>query len=121
MKKSIIMVVDDDESILHLSRLVLEKEGYHVLTALSAEEARGLMKELLPELVITDLVMEPTEDGFEFIEKLRASHPNLPVFVLSSLDHRRCLEHAAALGVREYVVKPFRHVDLLKKVRDALA
>lgn len=112
-----ILVVDDKQS---LSSLVAQFLGqsYQVTTSVNGLEALTWMqKGNLPDLIITDLEM-PEMDGFEFIEKVKASglFSDIPIIVLScresSADRIKCLR----LGAQDYMVKPFNPEELLIRV-----
>jgi DNA-binding response OmpR family regulator len=89
MAKKKILWVDDDEDIVLSLQPRLEKEGWEVQTALSAEQARPMAVNNKPDLIIMDIIMEG-EHGYSAIEELR-SHSELeavPIIVFSSVTHR---------------------------------
>jgi CheY-like chemotaxis protein len=77
-----ILFVDDDDAVRRLTPLVLTSKGYEVRSAGDGLEALQLMKELVPELVISDLRM-PRMSGFEFLSIVRRKYPHLPVIAIS--------------------------------------
>jgi CheY-like chemotaxis protein len=77
-----ILVVDDDESIREVFSLILKKEGYEVTTAKNGFDALLKMKEMIPEVIISDLNM-PEMSGFEFLSVVRRRFPEISVIASS--------------------------------------
>jgi twitching motility two-component system response regulator PilH len=89
MAKKKILWVDDDEDLVLSLQPRLEKQGWEVQTALSAEQAKPMAVKNKPDLIIMDIIMEG-EHGYSAIEEIR-SHPELatvPIIVFSSVTHR---------------------------------
>ena len=109
-----ILVVDDEAANLALMRQVLAREGYRDVVT-EADPARALERfgDVVPDLVILDLMM-PGLDGYALLDALQRLVPAddlVPILVLTadaSLDARR---RALALGAREIVIKP---IDVLE-------
>ncbi len=121
MNGKTILLIDDSPDLLVLARKILESEGFQVLEALTVIDAFHILKDRIPNLILTDLVM-PKKDGFDFLRQ-RLSIPalkSIPVVVLSGLNRRDSVERAIALGACDYVIKPLRASLLLQKVRKAL-
>jgi len=82
--KKLILIVDDDHSLLRLTQMILEKIGYSSMVAASVSQAREILAENgRVDLIILDLMM-PDEDGFSFIqwlEKENSIQPNIPVIL----------------------------------------
>ena len=118
MKKTNIIVIDDEISILRYVSACLRKEGYQVVTANGGEEGLLLVEEENPELIILDIMM-PKMDGFEVCRRLR-EWIQAPIIMLSALggesDKVRCLN----LGADDYITKPFGTDELLARVRAVL-
>jgi CheY-like chemotaxis protein len=77
-----LLVVDDDQSVREVFTLLLEKEGYQVTTANNGFDALLKMKEMIPEVIISDLNM-PEMSGFEFLSVVRRRFPQLSVIASS--------------------------------------
>ena len=77
-----VLVVDDDESVRQVSKLVLASQGYEVITAENGFDALQLLRLALPNLIITDLSM-PGMSGFELLSVVRRRFPHLPVIAIS--------------------------------------
>jgi len=83
--KAVILCVDDEKNPLTLRKLVLERCGYRVLTAASAEEALTVFAANHIDLVISDYLM-PGVVGTELARQLKESHPHLPFILLSGVN-----------------------------------
>jgi len=115
MRKTRILVVDDELSIIKFLRATLKAESYEVLTAMDGAEALQNIEMELPDLVILDIMM-PKIDGFEVCHRLR-EWSQIPIIMLSARgdegDKVKCLE----LGADDYITKPFGVDELLARVR----
>lgn len=81
----VILCVDDDQDVLTSLRLILEKNGYTMVEAYSAEDGVRVYKETNPDLVIVDLMMESVDAGRNFVKELLILGNKVPVFMLSSV------------------------------------
>jgi len=109
-----VLVVDDDDALLRTVRLALEDDGYAVDTALSGEEALGLVKRRRPDLIMLDVNM-PGVDGWEVLSRLRAAAgQQTPVVVMTGGFNLQ--DQALASGAQGYLGKPFELDDLLAAV-----
>jgi DNA-binding NtrC family response regulator len=81
----VILCVDDEDNPLELRRLVLQKAGYDVLTARSAEEALQIISARSVDLVLSDHLM-PGLTGSELAFRIKSSHPDLPVILISGVN-----------------------------------
>ncbi len=117
--KAKILVVDDDGSIRRVIRMDLEKAGYIVYTAYNGIEGLEMVKEVEPDLIISDIEM-PKMDGVEFYEKLRAEDTSIPfIFLTGSSDEERKIS-VLKLGVDGYLTKPFSKKELIVRVESLL-
>lgn len=116
-----ILVIDDEESVRSLIRELLESEGYEVIEAASGVE--GVQKTFsdAPELVLCDIRM-PDLDGIAYLERVRSNLPasSLPIIVVSAFGDYEHIERAFLAGATDYIMKPFRNVELKARVRMAL-
>jgi len=124
-----ILVVDDDPDILDALAMILEAEGYQVVTARDGVEALASLKAEMPDLMILDLLM-PKMDGFAVLRELQdprwSKHRRMPILILTSVreeaSRRRYeLETGLELGVDDYVEKPMPPDVLLERVRRLLS
>ena len=116
-----ILLVDDEEALRDIGLEMLSDQGYRVITADSGETALRIYQEQngLIDLVILDVNM-PGMGGFQCLRELHQLNPGLPVIITSGYSPDERLRSMVSNGVDGYVAKPFRRVDLLKKVRDVL-
>jgi type IV pilus assembly protein PilB len=116
-ERQLILSVDDDEDIRELVRLLLEPQGYEIVTASDAGEALKLIGERQPDLILTDVMM-PGMDGYEFCETLqkRGMAEYTPVLFMTALDEEKDRARAFACGAVDYLIKPIDRVELREKV-----
>jgi CheY-like chemotaxis protein len=128
-KRAKILVVDDDPDIIKATRRVLESRGYRVIAALNGEECLEKIQEERPDLIILDLLM-PKLNGFGVCRELRdnvkyADYSDIPVLIVTAVredaSRRRYeLETGIDLNVDDYIEKPIRPLDLLRRVEKLL-
>jgi len=115
MRKTSILIVDDELSIIKFLRANLEANGYEVLTAIDGTEALRIFEINLPDVVLLDVMM-PKMDGFEVCRRLR-EWSQVPIIMLSARgtedDKVKCLD----LGADDYITKPFGKDELVARVR----
>ena len=107
-----ILVVDDEELIRDLLKMVLMDEGYTVVTAADGEEAIGRLEASPFDLVITDLVM-PRVNGVEVLRAAKRIDPNYPVMVITGYPSVETVTKLVRLGAGDYLTKPF-NLDVVK-------
>ena len=105
--KHVILCVDDDPDILEYLETVLTAAGYVVATAPSAEDGLKVYKEVSPELMIVDLMMEEIDAGTSFVKELKIMGNTAPIFMLSSMgDNLNETMDYSALGLAGVFQKP---------------
>ena len=114
----VVLVIDDDPSVLDLMQRVCSKAGFRVVTTRSGEEGLRLAREKKPDLITLDVIM-PGMDGWSLLETLKtdAALAGIPVVVVTIADER---DRGLALGAEDYFVKPVDHerlVSALGKIR----
>jgi DNA-binding NtrC family response regulator len=111
-KPPLILIVDDEPTMLRYLRTLLEVEGYRVETATNGAEAmQRLQQAPTPELLLLDVLM-PVLDGLQTLEQVRQLHPQLKVVMLSCVSDTRKVVQAIRLGAQDYLTKPFQKADL---------
>lgn len=117
-----ILVVDDDPTILMIVEMILKKRSYHVITAKSGLECLACLSQHRVDLLLLDIVM-PFMDGFQTLEKLRRDPENrdIPVIFLTGEAGVETVKQAKEQNVRDYILKPPKEQYLLEKVARALA
>lgn len=113
MKK--ILVVDDEKPISDIIKFNLTKEGYDVYTAYDGEEAVEKVEEIIPDLIILD-VMLPKMDGLEVCREVRKSH-DMPIIMVTAKDAEIDKVLGLELGADDYVTKPFSNRELVARVK----
>jgi CheY-like chemotaxis protein len=110
-----VLVVDDDRDLRDLLAAVLSSAGYEVLTAENGAAALSVLRTVLPDLIILDLMM-PVMNGWQFREAQSAlpDYARIPVVCLSG--HHAARHQATALGISGCVLKPFEVDDLIATV-----
>ncbi len=116
-----ILVIDDEEDILELVKYNLSKEGFLVTCATNGEQALKLAAELLPDLIILDLML-PGIDGLDVCRRLKHEEKTrkLPVIMLTAKGEEADVVTGLELGADDYVVKPFSPRVLLARIKAAL-
>ena len=116
--KTQILVVDDEKAICDLVGIYLEKEGYEVTLAYTGADAAAAVLARDFDLAILD-VMLPDIDGFELLRTIRADH-TYPVIMLTARGSQADKIDGLTLGADDYVVKPFRPLELVARVKAQL-
>jgi two-component system alkaline phosphatase synthesis response regulator PhoP len=121
-----ILVVDDDPDILEGILTILETQPYRVATARDGRMCVDMIAQEQPDLLILDLLM-PRMDGWGVIRELRCEphYANIPIMILTTViedaSRRRYeLETGMAMEVQDYVQKPARPADLIRRVEKLL-
>ncbi len=112
-----ILTVEDDQDLRTLITIVLEQEGYSVVTASNGREALAQIDQHMPDLILLDVRM-PVMSGVEFAAQYESrymSEPKAPLIVMTAGEHasRRCQE----LGGDGFLAKPFSADELLAIVK----
>ena len=116
-----ILVVDDDDAVRGVLKIVLERAGYEVLAASSGRVALDRVKAQPVDLVLLDIEM-PEMNGFDFCGLLRADPVlrALPVLMMTGRPIVGVLEKVKAVGALELIPKPFERASLLEKIKGYL-
>lgn len=116
-----ILVIDDEESSRELLQMILEHQGYLVLTAKSGEQGREFALREDPDLILLDIVM-PDENGFETC-KLLQQHPassDIPIIFISGMNDVESKVTGLTIGGWDYVTKPFQRAEVEARVKNCL-
>jgi two-component system cell cycle response regulator len=116
-----VLIVDDQPSIIVTLRFQVMNAGYDVLTANSGEAALTIVEEQKPELVLLDVMM-PRMNGWEVCRRIKANPAtsNIPVFMVTSLHGDADTTEARNSGANEFLVKPIKTEDLVKRIKKYL-
>ncbi|WP_372983021.1 response regulator [Marinobacter sediminum] len=114
-----ILILDDDEQILLMTRTMLEREGYQVTTATRGQDALATLENQAPALLITDILM-PAMDGIDVINECRKRFPQLAILAMSGgrrkISAEFNLKSARMLGAEATLAKPFSKSQLISAV-----
>lgn len=114
-----ILVIDDNHETLDLLELFLYKD-YNLITGLNGFEALAQVEELLPDLIITDIMM-PVMDGIKFLNSFRknAKLAKIPVIAMTSFSKDHTVKSLLNIGFADVIGKPLTQ-DVLSKAVDAI-
>lgn len=121
MAKVRVLVVEDEESIQALIRFTLEQAGFGVESALSAEEARTLLAQELPDVVLLDWML-PGASGVQLAKQLRQDErsKDLPIILLTARSEDTDKELGLNQGADDYLTKPFSPRELIARINALL-
>ena len=114
-----ILIVEDDQSLLNLYQIVLNKQGYETFPARHGEEAWEIMEKEHVDLVITDIMM-PVMDGYSFLRSIRETNPELPVLMITAKDDFTSKSMGFSLGTDDYMTKPIDVNEMVLRVKALL-
>jgi len=119
MKK--ILIVDDEQDIVESIKFVLEASNYTCYTAFDGEEGLRLAKEIVPDLIILDVMM-PKINGFKISRLLKFDnkYKNIPILMITARSQEEDKLIGEETGADEYITKPFDLDDVLKTVEKYL-
>ncbi|MEN8077614.1 response regulator transcription factor [Clostridioides difficile] len=113
-----ILIAEDDEDIIGLLKLYLEKDGYELILANNGEEAFDKVLQNDISLAILDIMM-PKMNGYELTKKLREV-TQIPILILSAKNQDSEKILGLDLGADDYLTKPFNPLEVLARVRSLL-
>ena len=119
MANELVLLVDDEPSILQLARMYLERDGFRIQEAKDGEVALEAIKRLQPALVVLD-VMLPKLDGFEVCRRVRAENNSIAILMLTARDEDIDKILGLELGADDYLTKPFNPRELVARVKAIL-
>ena len=114
-----LLVIDDDEASCRLVRATFKAEGIEVLAAHDGPAGMARIEADHPDIVLLDVKL-PTGSGVEVLERLKATHPSLPVVMLTASRDVKTAVRATQLGAFDYLTKPIEHDEIVAVVRRAL-
>ncbi len=115
-----ILLVEDEEAILNLTKSILERNGFQVLAANTPDDAIRLAGEHRVDLLVTDVIM-PAMNGRDLASHLQNLHPHLKCLFMSGYTADVISQHGVLEQGAFFIQKPFSLHDLLARVREALA
>ncbi len=121
-EQPLILCADDDEDILSLVSLRLERAGFRVVQAVDGDAALEAVRAHRPTVAVLDVMM-PKRTGYEVLATLRADPAlaGLKVILLSARVQESDVERGIDAGADAYLAKPFKAAELVAKVQELLA
>lgn len=110
-----ILIAEDEENLLNLYKIRLDKRGYNVILANNGKEAIDIIYKGGVDLAILD-VMLPIYSGFEVLETIRRLQLEIPVIMATSMGQLSDKKEGFSLGADDYLVKPFDFDELLMRI-----
>lgn len=133
MDRPKILVVDDDPDAVEVIRITLEANDYDVYSASNGTEGLRMVKEVHPDLIILDVMMDTTTEGFQVSYQLRSHDPDseyrefssIPIIMLTGISQKMHMKFSPKtdgdyLPVDELLEKPIQIEPLLEKIRKLL-
>ena len=114
-----ILVVEDEPSVLTTYRMILEQQGYEVISAASSGEAQRLLEGSRPDLLLCDLSLEKQDSGFAVIDYARRRRPGMPSLLLTGYASKDVSDRAQHDGI-SVLFKPIDIQEFLDTISSKL-
>lgn len=118
-EKPLLLLIDDELGLVESLTVLLEDEGFEVVSELSGEGGVSKFKEVMPDIVLSDVRM-PKTSGIEVLEEIRRTDPEVPVVLMTAQASLQSAIQAVNLGATHYVQKPFQNDELVAILRRSL-
>jgi len=117
-----ILIIDDSPTEVHVFKNMLEKNNMTVSVATNGEDGIVMAKDLLPDLILMDVVM-PGKNGFQATRDLNRneSTSKIPVIIITTKDQETDKIWGMRQGATDYIVKPADEKDLIDRITSALS
>ncbi len=114
----LVMVVDDSVTVRKVTSRLLERNGLDVATAKDGVDAIAQLQEVQPDVILLDIEM-PRMDGFEVATLVRHDErlKHIPIIMITSRTGEKHRERALAIGVNQYLGKPYQEAELLEHIQ----
>ncbi len=112
------LVIDDDEEYLNLTKLMLRRAGFNVISATNCELALQKCGQHTPDVILLDLMM-PGTDGWQTCQYLREVTA-APILMISAKSDREAAIHSLEVGADDFLSKPVHHHELLARIDSVL-
>lgn len=113
-----ILIIEDDPNILRALQILLDEEGYRVVTAPTLEEGRKKTESDSPDLVLLDLML-PDGDGLEYCREYHR-RSQMPIIIVSAKGEEVDKVVGLEIGADDYLTKPFSKRELLARIKTVL-
>jgi two-component system NtrC family response regulator len=114
-----VLIVEDDDSLRHVMQAQLEREGYTMSSAASAEDALPMLEKAPHQLVMTDLNL-PGISGIDLLKRVRLEYPETAVIVMTAFGTVQTAVEAMKAGAYDYITKPVHPYELKALVKRSL-
>lgn len=116
-----ILLVDDADTILMIEQMILNQEGYSLITARNGKQAVEKAVAQKPDLILMDILM-PEVDGFEACRQIRQHEATraIPIIMVTTRSEQKNMEAGFHSGCNDYVTKPIDRLELISKIRNFL-
>lgn len=116
-----ILVIDDEPEIILAIQIRLKQANYEVVSAYDGKDGIEKAAKEKPDLILLDILM-PEMNGFQTLQKLKEDTQtmSIPVIMLTAKSQLDDVTKATNLGAEDYIVKPFDHIAMLKKIKELL-
>src|SRR5262249_34924053 len=119
MTRERVLIVEDDDTLRHVTHVQVEREGYETRSVLSAEEAIPILEKSQQNLVLTDLNL-PGMSGIDLLKRIRLEHPETAVIVMTAFGTVQTAVEAMKAGAYDYITKPVHPYELKALVKRSL-
>jgi CheY-like chemotaxis protein len=129
MRQGSILIIDDDPDITDAMSVILENRGYEVRVAHDSDQGWERLKEAKPDLIILDVMMRTSQEGFEFSREVKQDEQfkDIPILMLTGVKEKKGIDFKSAAGdkswlpVDGFLDKPVKPDVLIERVQDLLA
>ncbi|MCF6218349.1 MAG: PAS domain S-box protein [Gammaproteobacteria bacterium] len=118
--RGVILVVDDEPSLLKLESEILGREGYRVITAAGAQQALDVLEREHIDLLLSDVIM-PSMDGYQLAEIVRKKYPAIKIQLVSGFSDDRHMQGGDLALYENIISKPMQAKELLERVKRLLS
>ena len=118
-----ILIVDDDPDVVESTQIVLENEGFDVISASNVTDGKSKVDSENPDLIVLDVMMDEPDDGFVMAQELRARKIETPIVMMTSVGKTFGLDFdkdSEMVPVDEYIEKPVEPEVLVSKIKALL-
>jgi len=126
MPEAKILIVDDDTDFVLVTKIVLEQNGYEVISAGNGNQGMTMLARENPQLVILDVIMSSVLDGFTMSRRM-AEDPafkDIPVIMVTSIantDYSTLFPADESVNINAFLTKPIKPADLIGKIKEILS
>lgn len=110
-----ILIIEDEQSLIDILRLYLEKDEYTVYSSSNASKGLRLIDEIKPDILLLDIHL-PDQNGFHVARKFREKSDGILIFITGEKSKNTVLE-GFELGCDDFIIKPFDPIELLARIK----